>query len=87
MAGMTRSAASAEARRALLEQLTERLRRQGFRHPDAAAVAWAARGDDGVDLVTFCGQRRIDPETWQAAERGDVDLVTVRQLTAGGKPG
>ncbi len=85
MAGMTRSAASAEARRALLEQLTERLRRQGFRHPDAAAVAWAARGDAGGDLASFCSAHRIDPERWEAAERGDLELGTVLRLS-GGEP-
>lgn len=78
MAGMT--SPSAEIRSALFEQLTERLCIKGFRHPRAAAVALAARGDAGLSFDEFCSAKRLIPDLWRQAEEGWLAIEAVEKL-------
>ena len=64
----------------IFEQLSERLRTRGLRHPEAAAVALAARGDAGLSLDDFCRERLIIPDLWQQAEDGWLARQAVERL-------
>lgn len=64
----------------LLEQLTERLRRQGFIHPDAAAAVLAARGEARLDPASFARRLDVDVDLVLRAEAG---LVPVDDLPDG----
>lgn len=67
----------------LLEQLTERLRRQGFPHPAAAAAALAARGEARLDPDSFARRSGVDVDLVLRAEAG---LVSVDELPPGLHP-
>ena len=56
----------------LCERFAERLRRQGVRHPLAAAVALAARGQRGVDRHQWAVLLSLPPDAVDAAESGQV---------------
>lgn len=74
-----------EVRSAPFERLTDRLRAQGLRHPEAAAVALTARGDTGLSFELFCGERRIIPDLWQQAEEGWLARQAVERLLSSTK--
>jgi hypothetical protein len=89
MAGMTspsHQAPSAETRSALFEQLAERLRTRGYRYPEAAAAALAARGDSGLGFDEFCSAKGFIPDLWRQAEEGWLALEAVQRLLGAGTP-
>jgi hypothetical protein len=61
-------------RQHLLEQLAERLRRRGFPHPDAAAVALAARARSGQDRPAFACHLGLAEGHLARIEAGEVPL-------------
>jgi hypothetical protein len=65
---------TALSRHHLLEQLTERLRRRGLAHPDAAAAALAARGATRLDRARYARRLGLDPDLVARAEAGEVPL-------------
>ena len=68
MAGMITTMSnqpSDEVRAALFEQLTERLRRQGYRHPEVAAAALAARADARLTVEAMAERLGVSVECLQ----------------------
>lgn len=84
MADLT--ASLTEVRSAPFERLTERLRAQGVRHPEAAATALTARGDTGLSFDLFCRERTIIPDLWEQAEEGWLAPQAVHRLLARSAP-
>ena len=82
MAGPISSTPSAQAHSASFERLTDRLRIDGLRHPEAAAAALTARGNAGLSFGQFCGERQIIPDLWQQAEEGWLARQAVERLLA-----
>ncbi|MDY7102050.1 MAG: hypothetical protein S0880_12750 [Actinomycetota bacterium] len=58
----------------LRERLARQLRQEGYPHPDAAAVALAARGSTGLGAAAFARAHGLDPDLVARAERGLVPL-------------
>src|SRR5690606_17182764 len=56
----------------LVERLAARLTSSRVRHPVAAAVAIACRGNAGVDQAVFAARLGVDVGTIAACEAGDV---------------
>ena len=54
------------------DRLGPRLAAKGYRHPDAAAAALAARGSRGVDRRSFADQLGLPEHTIEAAESGEL---------------
>lgn len=66
---------SDEVRAALFEKLTERLRNQGFAHPEAAAVALAARGDARLTIEDMAVHLDVALDWLCSVEEGHVALA------------
>jgi hypothetical protein len=58
----------------LCERLAERLRAEGARHPEPAAVALAVRGASGEDRHDFATRLRLTDEELADIEHGEVSL-------------
>lgn len=58
----------------LRERLARQLRLEGYAHPEAAAVALAARGSTGLAAGPFAREHGLDPDLVERAERGQVPL-------------
>lgn len=75
-----------DVRPAAFDRLTDRLRAQGFRHPEASAIALTARGDTGLTFELFCDERRIIPDLWRQAEEGWLAREAVERLLSTNAP-
>jgi hypothetical protein len=56
----------------LVERLAAQLATGAVRHPVAAALAIACRGNAAMDIVEFAGSIGLDVPTVEACEAGDV---------------